>query len=214
MRNTIYGYVKISEIESDVDGQLAAIRDYGVEDSCIYIDRISLENPAFPAYQTLLERIRPGDTIVLKSFDLPGDTWEDIISQWRRITTEHGTAIVVQDMTLPDTAKALNPQFVSELVLDILGYMAQNRRELRRQKQSEGITAAHRRGVKFGRPTKKDSAEFEKVKNSYKNGEISSEEAARRLNISRGTFYKWLRNETSGEKNVSERTLKSPTAIK
>ncbi|MCD8348278.1 MAG: recombinase family protein [Lachnospiraceae bacterium] len=186
--NNIYGYVRESENQSE-EKQILAIREYGVEDSCIYKDKPD----DLAAYHLLLSKVCPGDTIVLKSLDRLGYTYENILSEWQRITKEHEAAIVVLDMELPDMAGALNGQFLSELVYDVMSYVAQTRQDFKRQKQSEGISAAHQRGVKFGRPTKMNLAEFEKVRDAYERGAISVTEAAARLNINRATFRKWIK---------------------
>ncbi len=218
MNNTIYGYVRESDKQSG-EMQTHAIQEYGVEDSCVYRDK---QNDAgFPAYHLLLERIRPGDTVVLKSLDRLGDSYDDIIVKWEKITKEHDTAIVVLDMQLPETAKALNGQFVSELVLDVLKYAERNRRVLRRRRQSEGIRAAHERGVRFGTPSKQVPEEFQKIKAEYEQGRLTVTDAAARLNICRATFRRWMSEdraenvimESRGKMNHSE-TIESGTGKK
>ncbi len=189
MNNTIYGYVRESD-DQNRENQALAIQEYGVEESCVYRDKQS--DAGFPAYHLLLERLRPGDTIVLKSLDRLGDSYEDILVKWETITKDHDAAIVVLDMPLPDTAKMLNGRFVSELVLDVLKYAVRNQKVLRRQRQREGIRAAQERGVKFGSPSKLDPEEFQKVKADYERGALTVTSAAARLNISRATFRKWM----------------------
>ncbi|MCC8050890.1 MAG: recombinase family protein [Clostridiales bacterium] len=190
--NDFYGYMRISEDQSE-EKQIFALREYGVEDSCIYKDR--LEDLNYPAYYDLLDVIRPGDTVVLRSLDQLGDNYENIISKWEKVTKEHDAAIVVLDMELPDMAKALSGQFVSEFVLDVMNYVEQNRKVLRRQKQREGIRAAHERGVKFGSPPKMVPEEFKIIKREYEQGRLTVTDAAARLHISRATFRKWMKNE-------------------
>ncbi|MCD8347041.1 MAG: recombinase family protein [Lachnospiraceae bacterium] len=186
--NHIYGYVRESENLSE-DTQLLAIQEYGVAESCIYKDG---QNES-EAYRVLLDKIQPGDSVVLSGIECLGNCYEDVINEWERITKEHETAIVLLDMQLPDTAKALSGQFVSELVLDVLNYVEKNRREFRRQRQREGISAAHSRGVKFGRRSKMDIGEFKKVKDAYERGELTVTAAADRLAVSRGTFRRWMK---------------------
>ncbi|MCD7956324.1 MAG: recombinase family protein [Lachnospiraceae bacterium] len=213
MNNTIYGYVRESDNQS-VEKQILAIREYGVDESCVYKDK--QEDAGFPAYHLLLERIRPGDTVVLKSLDRLGDSYDDILVKWEKITKDHDTAIVVLDMRLPDTAKALNGQFVSELVLDVLKYAERNQRILRRRRQSEGIRAAQERGVKFGSPSKQDPEEFQKVKADYERGALTVTGAAARLNISRATFRRWVseaRAEEGTETETNGRGLLTATKL-
>ncbi|MCD7715597.1 MAG: recombinase family protein [Lachnospiraceae bacterium] len=188
--SNLYGYIRESEKQSG-ESQCLAIREYGVEDFRIYKDR----RDDFSAYQRLLDTIRSGDTVVLKSLDRLGDSYDDIIVRWEKITKEHDTAIVVLDMQLPDTVKALNGQFVSELVLDVLKYAERNQKVLRRQRQSEGIRAAHERGVKFGSPSKQVPEEFQRAKADYERGELTVTGAAARLHISRATFRRWMSEE-------------------
>ncbi|MCC8051373.1 MAG: recombinase family protein [Clostridiales bacterium] len=189
MNHTMYGYVRVSENQSE-ETQVQAIRAYGVENAYVYTD--AQDEPDFPAYQLLLEKLQPGDTVVLKSLDRLGYTYEDILTEWQRITKKHEAAIVVLDMPLPDMAGALNGQFLSELIYDVMSYVAQTRHDFKHKKQSEGISAAQSRGVKFGRPTKMKLEEFEKVKEAYERGEISVTEAAARLHINRATFRRWV----------------------
>ncbi|MCC8107287.1 MAG: recombinase family protein [Clostridiales bacterium] len=188
--SNVYGYVKDSDNQS-VDTQIQAMRDYGVENSCIYKD----ERNDFSAWQLLLGKVRPGDTVVLKSLDQLGDSYEAIIGEWEKLTKEHDAAAVVLDMPLPDTAKALNGQFVSELVLDVLNYVEQNRKVLRRRKQKAAIRAAQEKGVKFGSPSKLIPEEFEKVKTEYERGDLTVTAAAKQLDISRATFRRWVKKE-------------------
>ncbi|MCD8348971.1 MAG: recombinase family protein [Lachnospiraceae bacterium] len=203
--NHIYGYVRESENLSE-DNQLLAIQEYGIDESCIYKDRRNESQ----AYHVLLDKIQSGDSVILASIDCLGNSYEDVIDRWENITKEHETAIVLLDMQLPDTAKALNGQFVSELVLDVLNYVEKSRREFRRQRQREGISAAQSRGVKFGRRTKMDVREFQKVKDAYERGELTVTAAADKLEISRGTFRRWIKEtpeeeavEGAGEPEVS-----------
>ncbi len=189
MNNTIYGYIRESENQS-AETQTTAIQNYGVEDSCVFKD--GANDAEFPAYHLLLDQLRPGDTVVLKSLDRLGYTYDEILAEWERITKEHEASIVVLDMPLPDTAGALNGQFLSELVYDVMSYVAQTRKDFKRQKQSEGIRAARARGVKFGSPSKKNLGEFRKVKGDYEQGKLTVTSAAARLNISRATFRRWV----------------------
>lgn len=190
--NDFYGYMRISEDQSE-EKQIFALREYGVEDSCIYKDR--LEDLNYPAYHDLLDAIQSGDTVVLGSLDQLGDSYENIICEWEKVTKEHGAAIIVLDMQLPDMAKALSGPFVSEFVFDVMSYVEENRKVLRRQKQREGIRAAHERGVKFGSPSKMVPEEFQTVRAEYEQGRLTVTDAAARLHISRATFRKWMKNE-------------------
>ena len=132
---------------------------------------------------------------MIKSIDRLGRNYEEILNQWRIITKEKRADIVVLDMPLLDTretGKNLMGVFVADLVLQILSYVAQTERENIKQRQLEGIAAAKLRGVQFGRPRKQVPENFEQCKMAWKNKEISSREAAKRLGIAQNTFLRWV----------------------
>lgn len=138
--------------------------------------------------------LRPGDTLVLKAIDRLGRNYEEILEQWRIITKEKRVNIVVLDVPLLDTretGKDLTGIFVADLVLQILSYVAQTERENIRQRQKEGIAAAKKRGVRFGRPPKDRPETFNQIKETWKKGGISSRKAAKQLEIAQDTFLRW-----------------------
>ncbi|HCC34285.1 MAG TPA: resolvase [Ruminococcaceae bacterium] len=193
MANT-YGYVRVSSREQNEDRQLIAMRDFGVQGSSIFLDKQSGKDFERPAYRRLMKRLRPGDTLVVKSIDRLGRDYGEILEQWRIITKEKRAAIVVIDIPLLDTRQKerdLTGVFIADLVLQILSYVAQTEREMIRQRQAEGIAAAKAHGVRFGRPPMERPEVFSEVLAAWQRGEVSAREAGRILGISYKTFQVW-----------------------
>lgn len=194
--NQIYGYCRVSSREQNENRQLAAMRDFGIENGNIYLDKQSGKDFNRPAYLRLLKKVTHGDTIVVKSIDRLGRNYSEILEQWRRITKGKQTAIVVLDIPLLDTRQKsydLTSTFIADLVLQILSYVAQTERELIKQRQAEGIMAAKSRGVKFGRPPMERTELFGTVRSSWESKEISAREAARWLGVDHKTFLSWMK---------------------
>ena len=192
----LYGYVRISTREQNADRQLVAMRDFGVTDKNIFLDKQSGKDFHRKAYCRLLKKLKPGDTLIIKSIDRLGRDYGEILEQWRVITKEKQVAIVVLDIPLLDTRQQerdLTGTFIADLVLQILSYVAQQEREFIRQRQAEGIAAAKARGVKFGKPPMERPASFSDVLAAWESGEISAREAGRRLGINYKTFQAWTR---------------------
>jgi len=159
-----YGYVRVSTKEQNEDRQLFAMEEFGVDK--IYMDKQSGKDFDRPQYRRLIKKLKPDDILVVKSIDSLGRNYEEILEQWRIITKEKHAAIVVLDMPLLDTRKSkdLTGTLISDIVLQLLSYVAQTEREFIRQRQKEGIAAAKARGVKFGREAMKRPAEFEDIR--------------------------------------------------
>lgn len=195
MKAMVYGYIRVSTKEQCEDRQLIALREFLVPEQNIFKDKVSGKDFNRPQYQKLIRKLRPGDTLVLKSIDRLGRNYEEILNQWRIITKEMRVDIVVLDMPLLDTrqtGKDLTGTFVADLVLQILSYVAQTERENIRQRQKEGIAAARLRGVKFGRPRKKVPEEFWHLKELWEKKEITSRKAATKIGIAQDTFLRWV----------------------
>ena len=161
----------------------------------IFKDKFSGKDFERPAYRRLLKTFKPGDTLIIKSIDRLGRDYDEILEQWRIITKEKQTAIVVLDIPLLDTRRKerdLTGTFIADLVLQILSYVAQTEREMTRQRQAEGIEAAKARGVAFGRPPKERPEWFDEVREAWERKEISAREAGRRLLVDRMTFIAWV----------------------
>ena len=151
-----YGYARVSTKEQNELRQLIALREFGLTDRAIFVDKQSGKDFDRRSYQRLLRKLKDGDTLVIKSIDRLGRNYEEILEQWRIITKEKCAAIVVLDMPLLDTRRNrdLTGTLIADIVLQLLSYVAQTEREFIHQRQAEGIAAAKARGVKFGRPRK------------------------------------------------------------
>ena len=189
-----YGYVRVSTREQNTDRQLVAMRDFGIGDGNIFVDKVSGKDFERPIYRRLLKKLRPGDTLIIKSIDRLGRDYGEILEQWRVITKEKCAAIVVLDIPLLDTRQKerdLTGTLIADIVLQLLSYVAQTERDFLRQRQAEGIAAAKARGVKFGRPPMERPVLFDEMREAWKRKEISAREAARRLQIDCMTFLSW-----------------------
>ena len=165
MEEIIYGYARVSTREQNEDRQMIAMQQFGVAQTHIFLDKQSGKDFNRPAYRRLLNILQEGDTLVIKSIDRLGRNYEDILEQWRIITKEKKAAIVVLDMPLLDTRqnRNLTGTLIADIVLQLLSYIAQTEREYIHQRQAEGIAAAKKRGVRFGRPTKEAPPDFDEL---------------------------------------------------
>lgn len=202
MENKIYGYVRVSSQEQNEDRQLVAMAEAGVARGNIFIDKQSGKDFERPNYKKLIKRLRPGDTLIIKSIDRLGRNYEEIQNQWRIITKEKKVDIVVIDMPLLDTRRDKNllGTFISDLVLQLLSFISENERTTIRQRQAEGIAAAKKRGVRFGRPTKEAPPDFDELIAKWQKKEMPLDEILRQYGMSESTFYRRLR-----ERNAMKR---------
>lgn len=196
-REMDYGYVRVSSKDQNIGRQLAVMNELKIPNGSIYIDRQSGKDFNRPQYKKLLRKLRPGDTLFVTSIDRLGRNYEEIIEQWRIITKQKKADIVVTDLPLLDTrgknSMDLTGVFISDLVLQILSYVAQTEREHIKKRQAEGIAAAKAQGVNFGRPPKKIPEEFGRIYTLWKEEKISGRESAKQLGITHNTFFKWVR---------------------
>ncbi|MGC2872290.1 recombinase family protein [Ihubacter sp. rT4E-8] len=198
MRESIYGYVRVSTKEQNEDRQMLALAAFPVAQKNIYMDKLSGKDFNRPQYKLLLRKLQKGDCLVIKSIDRLGRNYEEILEQWRIITKEKRADVVVLDMPLLDTrqnGRDLTGTFVADLVLQILSYVAQTERENIKKRQMEGIAAAKLRGVRFGRPRKEIPPCFGQIKQDWDRHVITSREAAQKLGIAQDTFLRWARGE-------------------
>lgn len=192
--NKVYGYVRVSTKEQNENRQLIAMKELGIAEENIFIDKQSDKDFDRPAYRKLIKLLQPNDTIVFKSVDRLGRNFYDLLEQWRIITVEKQAAIYVIDMPILDTRNRQNDltsQLISSLVLQLLSYVAQIERDFIRSRQAEGIKAAMAKGVKFGRKSKTKPSNYDEVLSDWKQNKISAREASRRLNVHHKTFLKW-----------------------
>ena len=195
-----YGYVRVSSRDQNEERQMIAMQEFGVEKKQIYLDKQSGKDLERPQYQKLMRKIKKGDTLVIKSIDRLGRNYDEILVQWRTITKQKKTAIVVLDMPLLDTRqnRDLTGTLIADIVLQLLSYVAQTEREFIKQRQKEGIAAAKVRGVKFGRSPLEKPAEFDQLQSLWLQGEVSAREAGRQLNVTHKTFLRWVQSEING----------------
>ncbi len=185
-----YGYIRVSSRDQNEARQLIAIRQVGVTDENIYTDKQSGKDFDRPQYKKLLRKMKKDDLLYIKSIDRLGRNYEEIQQQWRLLTKEKGIDIVVLDMPLLDTrrGKDLMGTFLSDIVLQVLSFVAENERINIRQRQAEGIAAAKARGVRFGRPPKPLPENFHNAYQRWKQGEITGIAAAKECNMPLSSF--------------------------
>lgn len=189
---TEYGYMRVSTKEQNEHRQLFALKEWGIEQKNIFMDKQSGKNFERAYYQQLASKLQKGDLLVVKSIDRLGRNYLDIVEQWKRITHDIEADIVIIDMPILDTRRSndLTGLLISDIVLQVLSYVAQNERENIIQRQSEGIAAAHVRGVQFGRPTKPVPENFTPIYWQWKNKEITHFQAEQALGITKVQFYR------------------------
>ena len=187
----IYGYIRVSSRDQNEDRQLIALKEVGVQDKNIYLDKQSGKDFNRPQYKKLLRKLKKDDLLYIKSIDRLGRNYEEILQQWRVLTKEKGIDIVVLDMPLLDTrrGKDLMGTFLSDIVLQVLSFVAENERTNIRQRQAEGIAAAKAKGVKFGRPPLPLPENFYEVHKAWRTKKITLKQAAEACNMPVGTFY-------------------------
>lgn len=188
----IYGYVRVSTKEQKEDRQLLALREAGVPEGHIFLDKQSGKDFQRTNYQRMLKKLKEDDLLYVKSIDRLGRNYEEIQEQWRALTKEKCVDIVVLDMPILDTrrGKDLLGTFLSDIVLQVLSFVADNERKNIRQRQKEGIEAAKLRGVRFGRPRTPMPDNFVQVYKRWSLKEITGEQAAKLCNITSSTFYR------------------------
>lgn len=187
----IYAYGRVSAADQNLNRQIDSFIQFGVEIQQIYTDKKSGKDFERENYRRLKNLLRSGDLLVVKSIDRLGRNYDMIIEEWSDITRKIGADIFVMDMPLLDTRtnrENLTGKFISDLVLQILSYVAQKERENIKVRQREGIAAAKRRGVRFGRP-EIQSTDFSVTVTQYKSGTITREEALARSGMKKSTFY-------------------------
>ena len=191
------GYARVSSSDQNLARQLAALKKAGIPKNLIYTDKQSGKDFERPGYKRLIRRLKDGDELYIKSIDRLGRNYDEIIEQWRFLTKIRNIDIVVLDFPLLDTRKSdngLTGEFIADLTLQILSYVAQIERENTHQRQLEGIREARKRGVHFGRPQMEIPGEFEEIKTLVSMGAVSLREGAERLGVSHTTLRKWLHN--------------------
>ena len=196
MSSKIFGYARVSSKEQNEERQLNAFKEFGIDERDIYVDKQSGKDFNRDNYLVLKHILRENDLLVIKSIDRLGRNYNMIIEEWKDITQNIKADIVVIDMPLLDTRnnKDLLGTFISDLILQILSYVAEQERTFIKQRQKEGIENALNKGVKFGRPKIEKPANFDNVISQWKKKEIKSKDAMIMLNLKPNSFYNLLKN--------------------
>ncbi|MBP5719219.1 MAG: recombinase family protein [Abditibacteriota bacterium] len=186
----IYGYIRVSTKEQNEDRQVIAMRGLSIPEGNIFMDKQSGKDFDRPQYKKLVRKLKKDDLLYIKSIDRLGRNYEEIQEQWRVLTKEKGADIVVLDMPLLDTrrGKDLMGTFLSDIVLQVLSFVAENERTNIRQRQAEGIAAAKARGVRFGRPPKPLPENYHSCYQRWKAGKITGTAAAKECGMPLSTF--------------------------
>ena len=192
----IYGYIRVSSRDQNEDRQLLAIQQLSIAQDNIFIDKQSGKDFQRPQYKKLVRKLKKDDVLYIKSIDRLGRNYAEILEQWRILTKSKGIDIVVLDMPLLDTrrGKDLMGTFLSDIVLQVLSFVAENERENIRQRQAEGIAAAKARGVRFGRPEKELPDNFEALVQAWEREQLSLSDVLDLCQISQSTFYRRRRD--------------------
>ncbi len=188
----LIGYCRVSSVQQNEDRQLIAMREFGVNDKNIFVDKQSGKDFERKNYKKMYKSLKKGDVLVIKSIDRLGRSYKDILNEWQKITKNKGADIVVLDMSLLDTRnhKNLLGTFICDLILQILSYVSENERVNIKLRQAEGIAAAKQRGVKFGRPKKYNAEDFADIYKRLKSGEIKKKQAMAEMGVSQVTYYR------------------------
>lgn len=196
-----YGYVRVSSTDQNEERQMIAMEQAGVPEGNIYVDKQSGKDFNRLNYKQLLKKLHPSDTLFIKSIDRLGRNYEEILNQWRIITKEKKVDIVVIDMPLLDTRheKNLLGTFISDIVLQLLSYVSETERTNIKQRQAEGIAAAKKRGVKFGRPIKEMPPNFGELITQWEKKEMTMQEILKTYDMSESTFYRRMREYNAGK---------------
>jgi DNA invertase Pin-like site-specific DNA recombinase len=187
----ILGYARVSSYEQNEDRQIIALKEMGVPEKQIYIDKQSGKDFDRPQYKRLLRKLDEDCVLFVKSIDRLGRNYADLNEQWRRITKEKGADIVVIDMPILNTRRERNlvGTLMSDIVLALLSYVAENERVNIRQRQAEGIAAAKARGVKFGRPQVPLPENFDEVCKQWREKKLTLKQAAKACGLAESTFF-------------------------
>ena len=188
---SVYGYIRVSSKDQKEDRQQIALKEVGVNLQNIYVDKQSGKDFNRPQYKKMFRKLKKDDLLYIKSIDRLGRNYEEILQQWRILTKEKDVDIVVLDMPLLGTrrGKDLMGTFLSDIVLQVLSFVAENERTNIKQRQAEGIAAAKAQGIKFGRPPLPLPDNFYEVHKAWRSKKITLKQAAAACNMPVGTFY-------------------------
>lgn len=192
-----YGYVRVSTKDQNIERQLVAMEKQNIQENNIFIDKVSGKDFNRKSYKRLIRKLKKGDELFVKSIDRLGRNYEEIINEWNYLVKKKEVDIIVLDFPLLDTRDKINNitgKFLSDIVLQILSYVAQIERENTHKRQMEGIREAKKKGKKFGRPTITKPKNYMDIYNLHNAGKISLREGAKILKVSHSTLSKWIKN--------------------
>ena len=196
-QENIYGYARVSTTEQKEDRQVEALKEYGVKEDNIFIDKKSGKDFEREEYQLLKKIMKrtQNNVLIIKSIDRLGRNYKEILREWQELTHELKVDIIVLDMPLLDTTKFkdLLGTFIADLILQVLSFVAEQERENIRQRQAEGIAIAKSKNVKFGRPLIKKPDKFDEEFIKWKNGEQTAKTTMENLNLKRSKFYMFVK---------------------
>lgn len=196
MINKTFGYCRVSTSEQNEDRQVQSMLDLGINERDIFVDKASGKDFERPQYQALKSQLREGDVLVIKSIDRLGRNYKQICEEWRELTNDIKANIKVIDMPVLDTTRTdgLIGQVISDIVLQLLGYVAEQERAFIKQRQAEGIKLAKQKGKRFGKPPIEYPSNWHEVYKIWKSGNITAREAMKRMNLKPTSFYKLAKN--------------------
>ena len=191
-----YGYVRVSTVTQNIARQMEEMFKQGLSKNQIFVDKQSGKDFNRVNYLKLKGKLKKGDLLIIKSIDRLGRNYDMILNEWSEITKVIEADIYVIDFPLLDTrddGKNLIGRFISDIVLQVLSFVAQNERENIRQRQMEGIRIAQAKGIRIGRPKCELPENFKQVAKRYIDKKITNIEAAKLLNMNRCTFLKYAK---------------------
>lgn len=195
-----FGYCRVSSTDQKEDRQLEAMLELGINERDIFVDKCSGKNFNRPQYQALKVQLREGDVLVIKSIDRLGRNYKQICEEWREITREIKANIKVLDMPVLDTTRTegLIGEVISDIVLQLLSYVAEQERAFIKQRQAEGIKLAKEKGKRLGKPPIEYPENWDNIYKVWKSGAITAREAMKQLNLKPTSFYKLVKNHKIG----------------
>lgn len=195
MNTKIFGYCRVSTSEQKEDRQIQAMIEEGINERDVFIDKASGKDFERPQYQALKAQLREGDILIIKSIDRLGRNYKQICEEWREITNDIKANIRVIDMPVLDTTRTegLIGQVISDIVLQLLGYVAEQERAFIKQRQAEGIKIAKEKGKRLGKPPIQYPTNWHEIYNIWKKEEITAREAMKRMNLKPTSFYKLVK---------------------
>lgn len=203
--NESTGLCRVSSTDQNLSRQLMALAEWGIEESNLFTDKASGKDFERPAYKRMIRKLQQGDVLVVKSIDRLGRNYDEVLSEWRYIVKEKQSDIVVLDMPLLDTRRkegGITGTLLTDIVLELLSYVAHIERENTRSRQAEGIAAAKARGVRFGRPVKRPK-DWPSLKNRVCEGKMSKRDLASFIGVDVTTVYRWFREDKSASQEKS-----------